>query len=408
MDVLLSDGFIADLGERLDAPLDTEVLDAAGLVVAPGFIDLHARFGEPGYEYKETIETGCRAAVAGGFTAVCCVPDTDPVNDDPAVTRFIRERGAEVGLARVYPMGAVSKGLSGEELAEIGEMVREGAVAFTDGRRPVRNAQLMRRVLEYAQSFDVPVAARAEDLDLSGKGAVHEGEISTRIGLHGIPAVAEEVMVARDTLLAEATGGRLHLFDLSSAGSFDLLRAARKRGVKVSCNVTPHHLALSVEDVARCNYDPKWKVYPPLRDASDIEAMTRAIADGTVDAIASSHSPHHQDEKELDFADAPFGIVGLETAVGLAIDRLVHTRSIGISQLVQLMSTGPAGVFSLPGGTLAEGSPADLTLLDIGRHWTVEASAFVSRSRNTPFSGMRLRGAPAVTIVAGRVVWSAK
>ncbi len=407
LDVLLEDGFVARLGERIEPPPDTPVLDAAGLVVAPGFIDLHVHLREPGFEYKETIETGCRAAVAGGFTAVCAMPNTDPVNDDPSVTRFIRERAGEVGLCRVYPVGALSKGQKGEELAEIGEMVREGAVAVSDDGRPVMNAQLMRRALEYARSFDVPIAAHEEDVHLADGGSMHEGEVSTRIGLKGIPSAAEDVMVARDVLLAELTGGRLHLCHLSTRGSLDLVRMARRKGIRVTCEVTPHHFTLTDEDLAASNYDPNWKMNPPLRSRDDVEAVLQAIYDGTVDAIVTDHAPHHADEKELDFADAPFGIVGLETVVPLALDRLVHGRVIGLLQLVRLLSTRPAEIFGLPGGTLAEGSPADVTLLDLRARTTVDPAGFRSRSRNTPFAGMQLRGAPVGTIVGGRVVWRA-
>ena len=407
MDVLLENGSVAALGERLDVPSETRVLDAAGLVVAPGFIDLHTHLREPGFEHKETIESGCRAAVAGGFTSLCCMPDTNPVNDDPSVTSFILKRAEQIGLARVYPIGAVSVGLEGEEMAEIGEMVGAGAVAVSDDRRPVTNAQLFRRVLEYARSFDVPVAAHEEDLDLSDGGSMHEGAVSSRIGLRGMPTSAEEVMVARDVLLAELTGGRLHLCHLSTSTALDLVRTAKQRGLAVSCEVAAHQFVLTDEDVAGANYNPNWKTNPPLRSAADVEAVLQAIYDGTVDAIVSDHEPHHADEKELDFSDAPFGIVGLETAVPLALDRLVHGRVIGLMQLVRLMSTRPAEVFGLPGGSLREGAPADVTVLDLRALRSVDSSTFQSRAHNTPFSGMRLKGWPAATIVGGEIVWSA-
>ena len=407
MDVLLENGSVAALGERLDVPSETRVLDAAGLVVAPGFIDLHTHLREPGFEHKETIESGCRAAVAGGFTSLCCMPDTNPVNDDPSVTSFILKRAEQIGLARVYPVGAVSVGLEGEEMAEIGEMVGAGAVAVSDDRRPVTNAQLFRRVLEYARSFDVPVAAHEEDLDLSDGGSMHEGAVSSRIGLRGMPTSAEEVMVARDVLLAELTGGRLHLCHLSTSTALDLVRTAKQRGLAVSCEVAAHQFVLTDEDVAGANYNPNWKTNPPLRSAAEVEAVLQAIYDGTVDAIVSDHEPHHADEKELDFSDAPFGIVGLETAVPLALDRLVHGRVIGLMQLVRLMSTRPAEVFGLPGGSLREGAPADVTVLDLRALRSVDSSTFQSRAHNTPFSGMRLKGWPAATIVGGEIVWSA-
>jgi dihydroorotase len=408
LDVLIENGAVAAVGERLEAPAKAKTFDAAGLVVAPGFIDLHTHLREPGYEHKETIESGCRAAVAGGFTAVCCMADTDPVNDDPAVTSFIRKRAEQLGLARVYPVGAVSVGLNGEEMAEIGEMVGAGAVAVSDNHRPVANAQLFRRALEYARSFDVPVAAHEEDLNLSDGGSMHEGAVSTRIGLRGIPTSAEEVMVARDVLLAELTGGRLHLCHISASTSLDLVRTAKQRGLSVSCEVAAHQFVLTDEDVAGANYDPNWKVNPPLRSSSEVESILQAIYDGTVDAIVSDHEPHHADDKELDFSDAPFGIVGLETAIPLALDRLVHGRVIGLMQLVRLMSTRPAEIFALPGGSLREGSPADVTILDLRALRTVDTSKFESRAHNTPFAGMRLKGWPAATIVGGEVVWKSR
>jgi len=407
MDVLIEDGHIAAISEKLEAPAKSRVLDAAGLVVAPGFIDLHAHLREPGFEYKETIDSGCRAAVAGGFTAVCCMPDTDPVNDDPSVTTFIRERAEQAGTARVYPVGALSKGLKGEEMAEIGEMAAAGAVAVTDNHRPVVNALLFRRALEYAKSFDLPIAAHEEDLDLSDGGSMHEGAVSTRIGLKGMPTSSEEVMVARDVLLAELTGGRLHLCHLSTSTALDLVRVAKRRSLAVSCEVAAHQFVLTDEDVAGANYDPNWKTNPPLRGAAEVESTLQAIYDGTVDAIVSDHEPHHADEKELDFSDAPFGIVGLETAVPLALDRLVHARVIGLVQLVRLMSTRPAEIFNLPGGTLREGAPADITILDLRVLRTVDPDSFQSRARNTPLAGMRLKGWPAATIVGGNIVWQA-
>jgi len=407
MDILVEDGHVAAIGERLEAPARVKTLDAAGLVVAPGFIDLHTNLREPGFEYKETIESGSRAAVAGGFTAICCMPDTEPVNDDPSVTSFIRERAEQADLARIYPVGALSKGLEGTEMAEIGEMAKAGAVAISDDRHPVGNALLMRRALEYARSFDVPVAAHEEDLDLSDGGSMHEGAVSTRIGLRGMPTSAEEVMVARDVLLAELTGGRLHLCHLSTAIALDLVRIAKRRGLTVSCEVAAHHFVLTDEDVAGADYDPNWKINPPLRSAVEVEAILQAIYDGTVDAIVSNHEPHHADEKELDFADAPFGIVGLETAVPLALDRLVHARVIGLTQLVRLMSTRPAEIYNLPGGSLREGVPADITVLDLRALRTVDPGSFKSLSRNTPFAGMRLKGWPAATIVGGKIVWQA-
>ncbi len=408
MDVLLDGGVVAEIGERLTAPAKTRVLEAAGQVVAPGFIELAAHLREPGFEHKETIASGCRAAVAGGYTAVCCAPDTDPVNDDPSVTRFIAERAEEVGLARVWPIGALSRNLEGVDLAEIGEMAREGAVAVGDVDRPVVNSLLMRRALEYARSFDIPIVAHAEDSALTDGGLMHEGAVATRIGLRGAPAAAEEVGLARELVLARITGGRLHLHRVSTAGGLEGIRRAKGRGLAVSCDVTPHHFCLTDEDVAAATYHPNWKTDPPLRSAEDQDAVKQAIYDGTVDAIASDHQPHHQDDKELDFSDAPAGIVGLETAVSLALDRLVHGKVIGIGQLVRLFSTGPAGIYGLAGGSLRPGSPADVTILDLRRQVKVDPATFRSKSRNTPFGGWKLRGAPVATIVGGRIVWQAK
>ncbi len=407
MDLLLEDGLVKALEERVDVSSDVPVFDAAGLLVAPGFIDLNVHLREPGFEYKETIESGCKAAVRGGFTALCTMPNTEPVNDGPSITRFIREKGLEVGMARVYPIGAITKGMKGEELGEIGEMVREGAVAFSDGGRPVSNALLLRRALEYSRSFDVPIAAHEEDLDLSAGGSMHEGEVSTRIGLRAISPLAEEVMVARDLLIAEQTGGWLHLCHLSTATSIDMVRRAKARGVQVSCEVTPHHFSLTDEDVASSNYDPNFKMNPPLRSKKDVEAVLQGIYDGTVDAIATDHAPHHPDEKQLDFTDAPFGVVGLETAVPLALEKLVQSQVIGLRQFVRLFSTAPAEIFRLPGGNLKVGSPADVTILDTRATTLVDAANFESKSRNTPFAGMRLKGNVVATIVGGKIVYKA-
>ena len=406
MDLLLQDGRVARIGERLRVKADTPTLDAAGLVVAPGFIDVNVHLREPGFEYKETIASGCRSAVAGGFTAVCCSADTRPVHDDPSVTQYIVERAEDVGLARVYPVGALSRGLAGVELAEIGEMVRAGAVAVGD-TGPIASSQLMRRALEYARSFNVPVTAHAEDVALSDGGLIHEGAAATRIGLRAMPGAAEVVIVARDLELARLTGGRLHLRHLSTAGAVALVRSAKAEGLAVTCDVAPHHFSLTDEDVAAATYDPNWKINPPLRSAADVEAVQQALYDGTVDAIASDHAPHHRDEKELDFSEAPFGCVGLETAVSVAVDRLLHGKVIGLGQLVRLLTTGPAEVFGLPGGTLRPGSPADVTILDLRRRVTIDPTKFRSKGRNTPFSGFKLRGAPVATIVGGEVVWRA-
>ena len=405
-DLLLEDGKVARLEERIDPKRarGAEVLDASGLVVAPGFIDLHVHLREPGQEYKETVASGTRAAAAGGFTAVACMPNTVPVHDNPSVTEHILSEARRAGWARVYPIGAVSKGSAGEELAEMGEMAAAGAVAFSDDGKPVASGELMRRALLYAAHFGAPVVQHAEDLALSADGVMHEGEWSTRLGLAGIPGAAEDVMVARDLLLLAETGGRYHVAHLSTAASLDLVRAAKARGLPVTCEVTPHHLLLTDRAVADTGFDTNTKMKPPLRAEADRAALLAGLADGTIDAIASDHAPHHRDEKDVEFSAAPFGIVGLETTVSLCLDKLVRVGVIGLGRLVELLSTGPARAFGLPGGTLVPGSPADVTLLDLERAVTVDPTTFRSKSRNTPFGGWELRGAPAGTILGGRRV----
>jgi dihydroorotase len=404
LNVLIVDGKVARLAERIEDK-DAQVFDATGLVVAPGFIDAHVHLREPGFEYKETIASGTAAAVAGGFTAVCCMPNTEPPNDNAAVTEFIRARAAEAGLARVYPVGAVSKGLEGEELAEIGEMVRAGAVAFSDDGKPVHNAYLMRRVLEYTQIFDVPVVDHCEELKLVAKGVMNEGPVATRLGLRGMPAAAEEVMVARDVALAELTGGRVHIAHLSTRGALERVREGKARGAKVTCEVTPHHVALTDEAVAESSFDTDTKMNPPLRSEEHVKALIQGVLDGTVDSLATDHAPHHADEKALEFDLAPFGVVGLETAVPVTYDLLVRRHKLPLRLFVALWSSNPARVFGLPGGSLKVGSPADVTLLDLDARVTVNPDRFRSLSRNTPFAGQRLRGWPAATVVGGKLVW---
>ena len=408
-DLLIEDGVVARIGEGLAEPSGggeggAEVIDAAGLVVCPGLIDLHVHLREPGQEYKETVRTGTMAAAAGGFTAVCSMPNTDPVNDNRAVTEHIVSQARRHGFARVYPVGAVSKGMRGEELSEVGDLVEAGAVAISDDGLPVANAELMRRVLLYARHFGIPVVQHAEDLALTGAGVMHEGEWSTRLGLPGIPGSSEDVVVARDLLLAEDTGGRYHVAHLTTARSLELVRRAKARGLTVSCEATPHHLLLTDREVAERGFSTDAKMKPPLRAESDREALLAGLADGTVDAIASDHAPHHADEKDVEFSAAPFGIIGLETTLSLCLDRLVQPGVIGLSRLVELLSTGPARAFNLPGGTLAPGSPADLTLFHLDREVTVDPASFRSKSRNTPFGGLKLRGAPVETILGGRRV----
>jgi dihydroorotase len=401
-DVLLRDGSVGEIAESIEVGNDVEVIDVAGKVVAPGFIDIHVHLREPGQEHKETVETGTRAAAAGGFTAVACMANTHPVNDTIAVTEHILLQARRCGYARVYPVGAVSKGLAGEELAEIGQLRRAGCVAISDDGRPVASSELMRRALLYARHFDLPLVQHAQDLDLSGEGAMHEGAWSARLGVPGIPGAAEDAMVARDLMLAEATGGRYHLQHTSTARSLELIRDGKRRGLDVSCEVTPHHLLLTVEEVSKSGLSTNTKMNPPLRSARDREALLAGLADGSVDAIATYHAPHHVDEKRVPFAVAPFGIVGLETAVGLCLDRLVRPGLIDLVRLVDLLSCGPARVMRLPGGTLEPGSPADITVLDLDREWKVDPLRFQSKSRNTPFGGWSGTGAPVMTIVGGK------
>jgi len=404
-DVLLEEGKVAEVGERIrpgrGPGKGVETIDAEGLVVAPGLIDLHVHLREPGQEYKETVKTGTMAAAAGGFTAVACMANTEPPNDNRSVTEHILAEARRHGYARVFPVGAVSKRLAGEELAEIGEMVAAGAVAVSDDGKPVMNAELMRRALLYARHFGIPVVQHAEDLHLSAGGVMHEGEWSTRLGLPGIPGSAEDVMVARDLLLLEDTGGRYHVAHLSTARSLEMVRRAKAQGLGVTCEVAPHHLVLTDEEVATSGFSTQTKMKPPLRSERDREALLNGLADGTVDAIASDHAPHHADEKDVEFNLAPFGILGLETTLSLCLDRLVRPGVIGLPRLVELLSTGPARAFGLPGGTLAPGSPGDVTIFDPEKRITVFADRFRSRSRNTPFDGWKLRGAPVATIVAG-------
>jgi dihydroorotase len=403
-DVLVDEGRIVRIGPRID-PSGAEVVEVGGLVVCPGFIDMHVHLREPGEEWKETIATGARAAAAGGFTAVACMPNTVPVNDSRSVTEHIVKQAREQGAARVYPIGCVSKGQRGEELAEMADMVEAGAVAFSDDGRPVHSALLMRRALEYARIFDRPVIDHCEELTLSEGGVMHEGETSTRLGLKGWPGVAEDIMVQRDVLLAEYTGGHVHIAHLSTARAAQFVRAGKQRQVRVSCEVTPHHLVLT--DAAVVGYDTNAKINPPLRDEGDRQALLEAVVDGTVDAIASDHAPHHDDEKCVEFSRAPFGIVGLETAVSVCLDRLVHQEVIPLGRLVELFTIGPARVLRLDKGTLAVGADADVTVLDLERSVTVEPQRFESKSANSPFVGWTLRGAAVLTVIGGRIVHDA-
>ncbi|MEA2604540.1 MAG: dihydroorotase [Acidobacteriota bacterium] len=401
-DLLIEDGAVAKIDGAIKKPKDAETFDASGLVVAPGLIDIHVHLREPGQEYKETVRTGTMAAAAGGFTGVACMANTDPVNDNRSVTELILSEAVRWGYARVHPIGAISKGLKGEELAEIGEMLRAGAVAVSDDGKPVMNAELMRRALLYAQHFGVAVIQHAEDLTLTAAGVMHEGEWSTKLGLPGIPGAAEDVMVARDIILTEDTAGRYHVAHLSTARSLDMCRRAKAQGLRVTCEVAPHHLILTDEEVAKSGFSTNTKMKPPLRSERDREALVNGLADGTVDCIASDHAPHHADEKDVQFNLAPFGILGLETTLSLCLDRLVRPGILSLPRLVELLSTGPARVLNLPGGTLKAGSVADVTVFHPDEEVTIRAAAFRSRSRNTPFDGWTLRGHPVATFLAGR------
>ena len=401
-DVYLLEGKIEGVGRNLGTPPGAMVVDASGQVVAPGLIDVHVHLREPGQEDLETVATGAMAAAAGGFSAVCAMPNTDPVCDNQGVVGFVKAQAQRAGKARVYPIGAVSLGQKGQQLAEFGELVGAGAVAVSDDGKPVASSHLMRTALEYARTFGIPVADHCEDPTLAG-GAMHEGLVSTRLGLKGIPAAAEEIMVARDLLLAELTGGHVHLCHMSTRGSVDLIRWAKERGVRVTAEACPHHFSLTHE--ACEGYDTNAKMNPPLREPEDREAIRQALKDGTIDVIATDHAPHHYDAKEREFDDAPNGIIGLETALGLAITELVGTGLLTLPELVARMSTLPAKIFGLPGGTLAPGSPADVTVFDPAVEWTVRPQEFFSRSRNTPFAGRQLTGRATVTIVRGQIVF---
>ena len=397
-DVLIENGVITHVGKKLRASGD--VIDAAGLVVVPGFIDLHAHLREPGQEHKETIATGTAAAVAGGYTAVCAMANTIPPNDERAVTEMIIAEAARNGVCRVYPIGAVSRGLKGEELAEFADLRAAGCVAVSDDGKPIANAQLMRRALEYAGMLQMPVIAHEEDLNLHEGGVMHEGFYSTLLGLGGMPAASEETMVARDVILAQMTRSHLHVAHLSTAGAVEAVRHARRAGVHVTCEVTPHHLSLSDEAVQ--SFSTNLKMNPPLRSGDHREAVIDAIADGTIDVIATDHAPHHFDEKNVEFDLAPFGIIGLETAFSICHDRLVRKRVIGLQRLIELMSTAPARIFNLPGGTLRAGTPADIALLNLDERFQV-TNTFRSKASNSPFIGETLQGRVVATIVGGEL-----
>jgi len=404
LDLLIAEGTIEEMGPRVQ-PRGASVVDLKGLVVCPGFIDLHTHLREPGREDKETIATGTRAAAAGGYTAVCAMPNTEPVNDQAGITRAILERARSEGAVRVYPIGAITRGQKGEELSEMGELREAGCVAVSDDGRPVASARMMRRALEYSKAFSLVVIDHCEEPTLAEKASMNEGPVSTLLGLRGQPAAGEAIMVERDVLLAELTGGSVHIAHLSAAASVDAVRRGKARGVRVTAEATPHHLFLTDQAVRESGYDTNTKMNPPLRSEADRQAVLAGVQDGTIDCIATDHAPHSVDDKKVEYDHAANGIVGLETAVALCLDRLVGAGLLELPRLVALLSTNPARVLGLPGGTLAPGSPADVTVLDLARKRQVDPARFESLGRNTPFGGWILKGWPAMTIVGGRVAW---
>jgi len=406
-DVWIDGDRIAQVGRDLRVDGDTRIVDVpSGLVVCPGLIDMHVHLREPGQEHKETVATGTAAAVAGGFTAVACMPNTSPVIDNAGVVAYVLKKAAEANLARVYPIGAVSRGQRGEQLADIAEMKAAGCVALTDDGHPVSTAILMRRALEYAGMFDLPVIEHCEEQSLKGEGVAHEGFHASSLGLRGIPGEAESIMALRDISLAELTGGAVHVAHMSARQTLDAVRYGKSRGARVTCEVTPHHFVLTDEMLgAPVAYDTNVKMNPPLRQIEDRDAMLAGLADGSIDAIATDHAPHHADEKHVEFDRAPFGITGLETAVSLCFDRLVHRGVVSLPRLVELLSLNPARILRVPGGSLSDGAPADISILAPDLPVTVSAARMRSKSKNMPFEGWTLRGGVAATIVGGRAVY---
>jgi dihydroorotase len=401
-DLAIENGRIAGLSAGLDFA-GAEVYDASGLIVAPGFIDIHVHLREPGIEHAETIETGSRAAAAGGFTSICCMPNTVPVNDNATVTSYIVDRAKKFAVTNVFPIGAITRDSAGEELAAYGSMKNAGIVAISDDGKPVMNARVMRRAMEFARSLNLPVIDHCEDLNLSAGGDMHEGLSSTRLGLRGIPASSEDIMVARDILLAKATGARCHIAHLSTRNAVAMVAHAKKLGLPVTCEATPHHFAIT--DAELCHYDSNYKMKPPLREPCDVDAVVDGLVSGSIDAIATDHAPHAGSEKMQEFERCPFGILGLETAIGLSLELLVHTGRIPISAMVALFTTGPARVLRLDRGTLAAGAPADVTIFSDNLPWTYDVNQSFSKSRNSPFHARQFRGGPVATLVAGDVVW---
>ena len=403
LDLLVEQGKVAEIGKDLAPDEDTEVLDARGKVVTPGLIDMHVHLREPGREDTETVESGCLAAVAGGFTALAAMPNTDPVTDNQATVGYLIREAIRAGYARVYPVGAVTRNIAGENLAEMGEMVEAGAVAFTDDGHCVGDAELMHKALSYSRVFDVPIINHCEDPALVGAGVMNAGLVATRLGLPGIPSESEEIIVYRDCSLARLTHARLHLAHISSRRSVEILRDFKAEGVRVSAEVAPHHFSLTEEDVE--GYNTNAKMAPPLRSAEDVAALKKGLADGIIDCIASDHAPHHYDEKETAFADAPNGIIGLETSFPIAYTELVEGGVLNLPTLIVKMSVAPAAILGVPGGSLGKNDPADITVLDIKTRWKIDKTKFYSKSRNTPFHGRSVKGRAEAAVVGGRVVW---
>lgn len=404
LNVLIRDGKIAELTSSKQVPPGAQVIDAKGCIVAPGFIDMHVHLREPGFEYKEDIESGTRAAAAGGFTTVCCMPNTNPVNDCAAVTGFILERARAAGCTNVVPIGAISRGLTGETMADIGDMAAAGVAAITDDGKPVTDAGLMRRAMEYAKGFDLPVVSHCEVASLA-VGVINEGAVSAETGMAGTPAEAEEIMVSRDIMLAGLTGARLHIAHVSTAGSVRLIREAKARGIKVTAEATPHHMSLTEEAVL--DFDPNTKMNPPLRTEGDRNALIKALSDGTIDCIATDHAPHAITDKEVGFEDASCGIVGLETMLPLMLGH-VHEKHLTLKRLIEALTMAPARILKLAGkGTIKAGSPADVVVFDPEESYTIQAARFASKGRNTPFDGLRVRGRVRCTICGGEVVFKA-
>lgn len=405
-DILIEDGKIIEVGSQKSEVRSKEkktsfqIIDVTGLFVLPGLVDMHCHLREPGYEYKETIKTGTMAAIKGGFTSVCCMPNTNPVNDNRTVTEFILKKAYAEGSCYVYPIGAITKGQKGEELAEMGMMYEAGCVAFSDDGRPVMSSLIMRRALEYSKALNVPIISHCEDISLSDGGVMNEGRLSAQMGLKGIPYVSEDIMVARDIILSELTGGRLHIAHVSTEGAVRIIREAKKRGINVTAETCPHYFTIT-EDAVN-GYNTNAKVNPPLRTQRDVEAIKEGLNDGTIDVIATDHAPHHRDEKLQEFDKAPFGISGLETALSLSL-RLVHEGVLNLSQLIKKMTIAPAKILGIKAGTLKVGSSADITILDMNKKVKVDPERFLSKGKNTPFEGWTLKGMPVITICKGKI-----